>query len=255
MPSRNTGRAAPTEEAYAELQQAFDHFNAVLFGAQLNQPIFTLQREKRFLGFCSKQRFVSRVNGVMVDEIAMNPTYFAVRPIRDTLSTLVHEMCHSWQFHYGKPGRRGYHNKEWGDKMKAVGLHPSHTGRPGGKETGEKMTHYIIQGGAFDDACKALLTTAFTLSWLDRFPVQPASTTITISPIGMDDEDREPEGVEAEPPASVPGVLPPAAPTDNRTNRIKYQCQTCQRQVWGKPNLKIGCMEHEAPEMMLAMDA
>src|SRR5262245_14971271 len=33
------------------------------------------------------------------------------------LSTLVHEMVHGEQHHYGKPSRGGYHNKQWADWM------------------------------------------------------------------------------------------------------------------------------------------
>ncbi len=54
----------------------------------------------------------------MTDEIAMNPSYFGVVPLLEILQTLVHEMAHAWQFHFGEPGRRGYHNKEWADKWK-----------------------------------------------------------------------------------------------------------------------------------------
>lgn len=67
----------------------------------------------------------------MVDEIAMNPVYFSIRTIKATLSTLVHEMVHQWQFHFGKAGRRGYHNKEWAALMERVGLMPSDTGQAG----------------------------------------------------------------------------------------------------------------------------
>ena len=40
---------------------------------------------------------------------------------------LVHEMVHVWQEQYGHPASRGYHNKQWAAKMKAVGLQPSGT--------------------------------------------------------------------------------------------------------------------------------
>ena len=35
-----------------------------------------------------------RTRGETVDEIAMNPTYFAVTPLVETMQTLVHEMAH-----------------------------------------------------------------------------------------------------------------------------------------------------------------
>jgi hypothetical protein len=50
------------------------------------------------------------------------------------LSTLVHEQAHLWQHHFGKPGRGRYHNREWAAKMVEIGLIPSATGEPGGKQ-------------------------------------------------------------------------------------------------------------------------
>ncbi|HIE17406.1 MAG TPA: hypothetical protein EYP71_04350, partial [Dehalococcoidia bacterium] len=87
---------------------------------------------------------------VVVDEIALNPTHFKERTMAQTLSTLVHEMCHLWQHHFGKPPRGNYHNKQWATKMLSCGLIPSDTGREGGKQTGQNMTHYIEDGGVFD---------------------------------------------------------------------------------------------------------
>ncbi|MBM5564638.1 SprT-like domain-containing protein, partial [Klebsiella quasipneumoniae] len=89
--------------------------------------------------------FVSRDGGT-TDEIAMNPAYFAVCPPEEIMQTLVHEMAHLWQHHFGKPGRRGYHNKEWAERMEEIGLMPSSTGKPGGAKTGDKMADYIIEG-------------------------------------------------------------------------------------------------------------
>lgn len=217
--------ANPTSQAYAELQEAFEHFNLVLFDKALPDCLITLQREKRTYGYFSRLRFVDHTNGTMVDEIAMNPSYFAVRPIRETLSTLVHEMVHQWQFHHGSPGRRGYHNQEWSEKMESVGLVPSHTGEPGGRKTGDQMTHYIKPARPFDLSCKKLLTVQFTLSWFDRFPpVQP--TTVL--------DDNGDDGL------SSLIELPPAEPV-NRSNRLKYRCPSCNAQVWGKPGLRILC--------------
>lgn len=133
---------SPTAQAYAELQAAFDHYNRELFGGELPPCLITMQREKRTYGYFSSERFVHRHDRSKTDEIAINPSYFAVVPLLEVLQTLVHEMVHAWQFHFGKPGRRGYHNKEWADKMEAIGLMPSSTGKPGGARTGEKMADY-----------------------------------------------------------------------------------------------------------------
>lgn len=234
---------APTQETYAELKQAFDFFNSELFDGLLLQPLFTLQRERRTYGYCSHDRFVQRDSGVMVDEIAMNPAYFSVRPIRATLSTLVHEMVHQWQFHHGKPGRGGYHNLEWAARMEQVGLMPSDTGQPGGKRTGDRMTHYIIEAGRFALACESLLTKEFTLTWLDRYPAErpQAPRPLPANPSRLVDDQGEPQAVDfggVEPVAGV--ILPPAEPV-GKANRLKYVCSECGAQAWGKPGLGLLC--------------
>jgi hypothetical protein len=66
-------------------------------------------------------------------------------------------MAHLWQHHFGKPSRNGYRNREWAAKMREVGLIPSDTGEPGGKETGQKVHHSIDTSGAFHRAAARLL--------------------------------------------------------------------------------------------------
>lgn len=159
----------PTIETYRELELAYVYFNDYLFESQLPSCLITLQREKRTLGYHSSGRFVN-AEGEQIDELALNPSYFGVRSIKQTLSTLVHEQCHAVMDLLGMSSRRGYHDKRWGTKMKEIGLYPSNTGRYGGKETGQQMSHYIIKGGKFDVACDELLSKEFKLSWFDRFP-------------------------------------------------------------------------------------
>ena len=169
IPALPCNAAAPTRETYAELQQAYDHFNRALFGDELPGCLITLQREKRTCGYFSAERF-AHVDGQTIDEIAINPAYFAVVPLTETMQTLVHEMCHLWQYRFGKPGRSRYHNEQWAAKMESIGLMPSSTGRPGGKRTGDLMANFAIEAGAFLGACAALLTSDFRISWYDRFP-------------------------------------------------------------------------------------
>ncbi|KAB1469126.1 SprT family zinc-dependent metalloprotease [Cronobacter sakazakii] len=236
---KNTN-AVPTQETYQELQRAYDFFNEKLFENRLPSCLITLQREKHTYGYFSSKRFVGRTGGNFTDEIAMNPAYFGIRSIEDSLSTLVHEMTHLEQEHYGKPGRRRYHNKEWGAIMLRVGLHPSNTGEPGGKTTGDQMDHYIIRGGLFDKACQELITGKFTLSWIDRFPPErPTSAKI----FGSDDgEETYEDGVESfgSPDHNALSLL--VFPTEEgKETRTKYICPSCLTAVWGKKNIKILC--------------
>lgn len=156
----------PTEATYQAFQAAYDHFNRELFGGLLRCCLITLQRRgRRTLGYYWAERFGEIGGSDRTDEIAMNPQHFLHRPMRETLSTLVHEMVHLWQQHHGKPGRGAYHNTEWAAKMKEVGLHPSNTGQPGGKEVGQQMSHYIVEGDAFAVAFEALASDGFRLAW------------------------------------------------------------------------------------------
>ena len=45
--------------------------------------------------------------------------------------------------------------------MKAVGLIPSYTAALGGKEVGQKVSHYIEAGGRFERACVELVKQGF----------------------------------------------------------------------------------------------
>jgi len=225
----------PTSEAYSELQQAYDFFNTHLFDGALPACLITFQRQTRTYGYFSADRFIKRSSQTMIDEIALNPAYFATRPVKEVLSVLAHEMVHLWQYHFAKPGRGRYHNKEWGDKMENIGLVPSNTGRPGGKRTGDQMDHYIVEGGPFDVACNQLMTKEFTLSWLDRFSETPGNAdSQTLS-------GAESQGVKIR----VPG----SRSQDGKAVygfRLKYSHICSENQtlnVWGKPDLKLTCGE------------
>ncbi|KAB1437312.1 SprT-like domain-containing protein [Pseudodesulfovibrio senegalensis] len=240
----------PTSETYSELQDAYDFFNARLFDNRLPSCLITLQRNKNTLGYFSASRFAKRKSGEKTDEIAMNPAYFSIRTIKASLSTLVHEMVHLYQQHFGNPGRGRYHNREWGYMMQERGLMPSDTGEEGGRRCGDRMSHYVIEGGPFDSACNELLSKEFTLSWVDRFPPYVPRPTRPINP--LDDED-ELEGEEDEPTTGPDlnddldglDIENPPEPV-NKSNRVKYRCSKCGAQVWGKPNLKIGCLDCNA---------
>jgi len=55
------------------------------------------------------------------DNININQAHLS-RPLWGILTTLVHEMTHSWQAMYGKPSNSWFHNKEFQLKMKAFGI-------------------------------------------------------------------------------------------------------------------------------------
>ena len=211
--------ANPTQRTYSSLTTAYDFFNRELFGDELPPCLITVQRHKGAYGYFSGERFVNVADPQEVtDEIALNPAHFATRSPEEVLATLVHEMVHLWQHHFGKQARRSYHDRQWAAKMREVGLIPSDTGEPGGKETGQKMTHYIEQDGPFARACARLLAE------------QPA----------MLYHDRASEDAGAR--------------RKKAASKTKYTCPSCELNAWAKPDVRLICgdcgelMQAEAQE-------
>jgi hypothetical protein len=165
---------AITRKEYSAFQQAYDHFNKALFDSALPSCLITMQRRARSYGYFSYDRFHHRqTSEESTDEIALNPNLFLHRTDQEIISVLVHEMTHQWQFVEGKPGRKGYHNQQRAAKMEAIGLMPSHTGEPGGKRTGQAMSHYILANGPFTQAWTTLAAKGFQLQWQSPEPTEP----------------------------------------------------------------------------------
>jgi SprT-like family len=168
----------------------------------LPDVFITYQRHAHSRGHFSADRFSGRVGEFGKHELALNPDHFLGRTDEQITSTLGHEMVHVWQHVLGKPAARGYHNKEWAAKMKAIGLQPSNTGAVGGKETGQQMSHYIIPDGPFAKAFAALAATGWRLN------LQSAHR---------------------------------AGAKGGANSKTKFTCPSCGRNVWGKPDSAVFC--------------
>lgn len=255
----------PSHALYQALQTAYDHFNHELFDDRLPALIFTVQRQKDVLGYFAPERWVSP-DGERCHEIAINPAHMGQSRVIDVLQTLAHEMVHCWQYCFGTPGRRCYHNKEWAHKMIAIGLQPSSTGEPGGDVTGQHMSDYPLEGGRFIRACESLVRkNAFRLPWIYRLSLPTAISPTAInseSPDVSESDSPSPEASAISRPdesslalAPSPGpeaflqrtyrdVLPEGTfvepPLPART-KVKYECQGCYVGVWGKPGIRLIC--------------
>jgi len=247
----------PTLELYRLLQNVYDKFNDVLFESKLPEVVITLQREKNTMGYFSRDRWLQNKLNETVHEIAINPAYFAAIPLIEVLQTIAHEMCHLHQHEYGKPSRGRYHNAEFGQIMKKIGLMPSSTGKPGGAQTGQKMADYPMEGGKFINVCLELYEQGFFLPWVDRYPatkIQPPPETA--SP--LEPHSNFPELVEHIEPGQLPALealhvdmvppqsqamivsMPDKEKEAKRSSKTRYQCD-CSINVWGKPGLSVRC--------------
>ena len=153
--------SAITPLEYGSLQSAFDFLNVELFDGGLPDAFIAYQRKPHSRGHLAVDRYIGRAGQTARCELALNPDAFIDRTDRQIVSTVLHEMVHLWQHHAGSMPSRGYHNREWGAKMRSVGLMPSNTGAVGGKQTGQQMTHYIIDGGPYDLAFSRLEATGW----------------------------------------------------------------------------------------------
>lgn len=211
-------RESPTQRQFATLQKWFDHLNSTLFERELKPCLLNLSRIRgRGLarGFFAPKRWESVLEASeLFYEISLTPDTLHGRTEREVASTLAHEMVHLWQEQFGRPGRRGYHNREWASKMMAIGLIPTSTGAPGGRMIGERVTHYILEGGAFARAWEQL-----------------------------EDGDKLPFTCTEGKPVAIPVVtstkiVPEARP---KRNKVKYTCSCCETNVWGKAGLSLVC--------------
>jgi predicted SprT family Zn-dependent metalloprotease len=207
-PEKSAPPPAITPIEYRGLQQAYDHFNQdlfdqLLFGDELPDVFITYQRRSHSRGYFSPDRFAARGGVGGKHELALNPDHFYGRSDEEICSTLVHEMMHHWQHANGTAPKRAYHNKEWAAQMKSIGLLPSNTGAVGGKETGSQMSHYILEGGAFQQSFKKLAASGWKLN-LQSAPV--------------------------------------SGPKGGRNSKTKFTCSECGQNAWGKPDLAVICM-------------
>jgi predicted SprT family Zn-dependent metalloprotease len=215
---------SPGTQAHHEVQLAYDFFNKELFDGKLPPCFVSFQRKgSRVFGYFSPDRLGSAA-GKRADEIALNPRHFKNRTPVEVMSTLVHEMVHQWQHHFGRQrSRRAYHNKEWAGEMLRLGLHPSHTGEPGGRMTGQQMTHYVMTGGRFEIAATKLQSMVPALTWFDLHAAE-------LLPKGITETD-----LVAEQPMRRSG------------RRTVYRCPRCRKRAESDSTFFAICGHCEVP--------
>jgi hypothetical protein len=193
---------AITMTEYGGLQAAFDFMNIALLCGLLPDAFIVYSRKPHSRGHFSDDRYSARDGKFKRPEISLNPDAFIDRTDEQIVSTLVHEMVHLQQARFGKPSKRGYHNREWAEMMKTIGLMPSNSGAIGGKETGQQMSHFIIPNGPFAQAFAKLAATGWRLNL--------QSTVV-------------------------------AGGTKAPSSKLKFTCQDCAANAWAKPTSELVC--------------
>lgn len=195
-----------TKKQYSVLQEAYDMLNKNLFGNQLDDCLITISKHTKARGYFSPARCLADKGQTPVHEIGLCPVAFTDEPQAplELLATLAHEMCHLWQEDLGAcPPRRCYHNAEWSEKMISIGLIPSTTAAPGGKQTGGRMSHYVDVNGPFVQLAKPWLKE--NALQLVEFLATPPKTKVASS------------------------------------SKVKYSCPTCGLNAWAKEGAELTC--------------
>lgn len=191
----------PTMSVHGMLDKAFTFFNGRLFDGELPVCLITIQRSRSAHGYFWGDMVATRHGEGTIDEIMMNGITMSREPAV-VISTLVHEMTHVWQHHFGKPAKGGYHNKEWAKKMHEVGLIPSTTAAEGGAETGKQVSHYIDPDGHFSVFVEEFLK-EHDIDW-----------HLLAAPVKEKKKDL---------------------------SKVKHTCPECDMKVWGKLGIKVFC--------------
>jgi len=223
---------------YVTLSDCYDLFNARLFDGKLKGCVLTFEDRGQHFGYYRQNGFIGREGHERRDEICLNPRHFLANTgDLELLQTLVHEQVHQWQYQFGTPSLRTYHNREWAEKMLSLGLTPSDTGRPGGKMTGQKMADFPTEGGLFLAIAGEILAKHTLIRWYKEGVAVRRAQEYATSPSGQTPP------VVAALAASMPAGegndvtrKPLAAPS-----KVSYQCPECRLRVWGKPDLSVIC--------------
>lgn len=140
-----------TSRQYIALENARNYFNKHLFikvfGVSLGPTMLRPAEHRKALGYYRETSWKENAHAP-VPEISLCP-YGLHRSPEKIFSNVVHELSHQYQKEYGKPGRGRYHNQEFAEIMRKVGLICPETGEPRGKQTGDRMTHYVDPEGMY----------------------------------------------------------------------------------------------------------
>lgn len=192
----------PTQAQFSAYQQVFDYFNRRLFANSLPDCMLSFSRRRSSARTLYTAGQWQERTGSATPEVSLNLKQLSKGEPIEVMATLVRQMVHLWQETYGQPASKYFFNREWAKKMIDIGLIPSATGLPGGKQTGQGVKHYIEPQGRFEKA----------------FREMPADYLWPFLPAVF--EGQKSKGY---------------------SEKVSYHCLGCGAKVWGKGGLELLC--------------
>lgn len=173
----NSGGTRHTIESADQWQRAFEFFNSRLFDGELPEVLIQWEHQVKkgkpaWCGMFQPKRWGESRGVAEIHYIGIDPVVHYLKNDKETLQTLVHEMCHLWVEAIGKGKIKPFHCKRWAAKMEECGLTPiivtakgekalDKNGEP--KKTGRYATDTLVAGGQFDRSADELIETGFKL--------------------------------------------------------------------------------------------
>ena len=195
------------------LNKIFDLLNEAFFESALSRPTITIQSTPRAYGHFSLRddTWISKLGAT--HEINIGAGTLA-RPIENVCATLLHEMCHYWNYEHGvQDCSRGgtYHNKRFKETAEAHGLVITHSERYGWSHTepGDALLDFVLEYGLTD---------------------------ILIN-------RNEYSGFQIPGTGAHSGAPTPTPPTRKPSSTRKYICPQCGMSVRATRAVNIGCLD------------
>ncbi|GAB5480220.1 MAG: hypothetical protein Marn2KO_36870 [Marinobacter nauticus] len=222
----------PSEQSYAALHYLSEQLDQRLLVPYLRDEqgnslgaapecIITIQSSGRCKGFMARAVW-SDPHGRFLDQITLVFEQHGQGDLLDLASTLAHEKIHAVQQQKGSPGQGNYHNRQFSNWMKSIGLQTSKTGKPGGAEIGTGMSDYPIPGGPFERVMNEILEQGF------RFPFEAARA--------LSDPADPDEGAD--------GVADDADMGPKDPSKVKFTCPSCGLKARAKHSALLHCGGH-----------
>ena len=198
------------------LNKVFDLLNDEFFEGALSRPTITIQSTPKAYGHFSlrEDTWISKLGGT--HEINIGAGTLS-RPIENVCATLLHEMCHYFNYENGiQDCSRGgtYHNRRFKEAAEGHGLIVDHSEKYGWSHTSpsDALLDFVLENGLTDILINRNEFTAFQI---------PGTGTHSGTPI-------------------------PTLPKKPSSTR-KYVCPCCGMSVRATRSVNIGCLDCAVP--------
>lgn len=226
----------PTIEQNSTYVDLFDYLNKGAFNGELKRAMLVFSRNTRSLGgYFSPDKWENE-NGERAHEIGVNANVIAENDAVEITQIILHEMVHMWQWDHGTRPRMGYHDKQFAEKCREVGLEPV---APDGRDVGQKISTSVIDGGLAEK-----LIIEMPANLIFTWATAQLDLTDGDGDGGGGDGSGDGSGGDGDGDGKGDDGKGGDKPSKPRSGvRAKYTCPVCGLNAWAKAGAKLICGE------------